>query len=66
MGQHPLVCRYLRGVFNQRKPVPRCTTTWPVEKVLCYLRDLWPLERLVKKELTWKLVMLIALTTGQR
>ena len=52
VGQHPLVCWFVRGVFNHRKPVPRYTTIWPVEKVLDYLRKLWPLARLVRKELT--------------
>ena len=66
VGQHPLVCRYLRGVFNQRKPVSKYTTIWPVDKVLDHLNDLWPLERLSTKERTYKLVMLTALTTGQR
>ncbi len=66
VGQHPLVCRYLRGIFNQVKPVPKYSTIWPVDKVLHYLKVLFPLEQLSMKDLTFKLVMLIALTTGQR
>ncbi len=66
VGQHPLVCRYLRGIFNQVKPVPKYSTIWPVDKVLHYLKSLFPLEQLPMKDLTFKLVMLIALTTGQR
>lgn len=66
VGQHPLVCRYLKGVFNHIKPVPKYHTIWPVEKVLRYLKTLWPLEKFTIKELTFKLVMLIVLTTGQR
>ena len=66
VGQHPLVCRYLKGVFNKNGPVPRYNTIWPVEKVPDYLKLLWPLEKITLKDLTLKLVMLIALTTGQR
>ena len=28
VGQHPLVSRFLKGVFNCRPPAPRCSTTW--------------------------------------
>jgi hypothetical protein len=45
IGKHFLICRYLKGVFNELKPVPKYHTL---------------------KELTLKLVTLIALTTGQR
>ena len=37
-----------------------------MDTVLDYLRRFWPLDKLTRKELTLKLVMLIALTTGQR
>ena len=30
VGQHPLVIRLLKGVFNQRPPQPRYTHTWDV------------------------------------
>ncbi|CAB4027812.1 Hypothetical predicted protein [Paramuricea clavata] len=54
------------GVFNEMKPVPKYHSIWPVDLVLDYLSTLWPLEKLSLKELTLKLVTLIALTTGQR
>ena len=66
IGKHFLICRYLKGVFNEMKPVPKYHSTWPVDLVLDYLSTLWPLEKLSLKELTLKLVTLIALTTGQR
>lgn len=37
-----------------------------MDTVLDYLRRFWPLDKLTRKELTLKLVMLIALTTDQR
>eukprot|EP00112_Aurelia_sp_Birch-Aquarium-sp1_P014613 Seg317.5 transcript_id=Seg317.5/GoldUCD/mRNA.D3Y31 product="hypothetical protein" protein_id=Seg317.5/GoldUCD/D3Y31 len=66
IGKHPLVCRYLKGIFNKQKPVPKFNTIWSVDLVLDYLSLLWPLVKITLKELTLKLVMLIALTTGQR
>jgi hypothetical protein len=66
VGKHPLVCRYLKGIFNKLKPVPKFTRIWSVDTVLQHLSVLWPLEELTRKALTLKLVMLIVLTTGER
>ena len=66
VGKHFLVCRYLKGVFNKLKPVPKYNNIWPVDTVLDFLSLFWPLDQISLKELTLKLVMLIALTTGQR
>ena len=66
IGKHFLVCRYLKGVFNRLKPVPKYNNIWSVDTVLDYLSLFWPLHEINLKELALKLVMLIALTTGQR
>ena len=66
VGKHFLFCRYLKGVFNNIKPVPKYNNIWSVVTVLDYLSLFWPLDEISLKELTLKLVMLIALTTGQR
>ncbi|XP_031571383.1 uncharacterized protein LOC116305584, partial [Actinia tenebrosa] len=63
---HPFVVRYLKGVFNFVKPTPRYQETWDVNPVLKYIELLSPLEKLSLKELTFKLVILLALTSGQR
>ena len=65
-GNHPLVNRLLRGVFNLKPPKPRYTQTWDVKLVLEQLRTLEPLCNLTLKELTLKLVMLMALTQAAR
>lgn len=65
-GSHPLVRRFLKGVFNLRPPKPRYTTTWDVQPLLAYLRSLFPLYTLSLKELILKLVMLMALTQAAR
>ena len=65
-GSHPLVIRFLKGVFNLRPPKPRYTKTWDVQPVVNFLRSLCPLVTLSLKELTLKLVMLMALTQAAR
>ena len=62
-GNHPLVRRCMRGVFNRRPSLPR-NNTWDTNIVLLYLRTLSPVRTL--KFLTLKAVMLSALLTGQR
>ena len=65
-GTHPVVSRYLKGVFLNRKPVPRYKSVWDVSKVLRYLKTLNPNQQISLKELTLKLVMLLSLVTAQR
>lgn len=65
-GSHPLIRRFLRGVFNLRPALPKYETTWDTSLVLKYLKKLSPVKRLSLKFLTFKLVMLFALLTGQR
>ena len=62
VGSHPLVIRFLKGLYNLRTPVSRYCEVWDVNQVLDYLKTL----PLLVKQLTLKLVMLIALTTASR
>ena len=66
VSTHPFVVRYLKGVFNCQKPTSRYHETWDVTPVLNYIASLYPLEPLSLKDLTFKLVILLALTSGQR
>ena len=63
MGQHPLVTRFLKGVFNSRSPTPRYSSTWDV---LSYLRSLPNNTSLPHTLLTYKLAMLFALSNADR
>ena len=65
-GTHPVVSRYLKGVFLNRQPVPKYNSVWDVSEVLRYLKTLNPNQRISLKELTLKLVMLLSLVTTQR
>lgn len=64
-GSHPLVQRFMKGVFNQRPSLPRYSSTWDTSIVLNYL-DNKPLSGVTLKDLTLKCLMLLALLTGHR
>ena len=66
VGQHPLVCHLLAGVFNSNPPQPRYTSTWDVNVVISYLKSLPPNAALSLKSLTLKTGMLLALTRPSR
>ncbi|XP_053406385.1 uncharacterized protein LOC123525594 [Mercenaria mercenaria] len=66
VGSHPDVTRFMKGIFNLRPTKPKYVNTWDVNLVLNYLRKLSPVKHLSLKELTLKLVMLIAITNAAR
>ena len=66
VGQHPLVSRFLRGVYNRRPPRPRYQTTWRVQQVLDLLRAWGPNGSLSLQQLTKKTAMLLALAGSRR
>lgn len=66
VGSHPLVTRYMAGVFNLRPTKPRYTDTWDVSKLLCYLKMLPPVNTLSLKMLSYKLATLTVLTQASR
>lgn len=63
---HPLIKRFMKGIFELRPPAPRYSKVWDASLVLNYLRKLHPLRSLTLKEVTQKLVMLVSLLTAQR
>jgi len=65
-GTHPLVKRFMKGVFEKRPSLPRYTCTWNVSTVLNFLGSLPNIEEITLKDLSHKVVMLMALLTGQR
>lgn len=65
-GNHPLVLRFMKGVFNLQPPLPRYTEIWDVQPVLRKLKSMYQLQTLTLKDLTLKLVMLMALTQAAR
>jgi len=65
-GEHFRVKQFMKGVFELRPSLPKYQATWDVDIVLHYLESLQPVNTLSLKLLTLKLVMLLALITGQR
>lgn len=66
VGEHPMVCQLLKGIFNSRPPQPRYSFTWDVSVVVEYIRGLGLNTSLSLKLLTQKLAMLLALTSAER
>ena len=66
VGQHPLVVRLLKGVFQLRPALPRNEVTWDPDIVLSYLKHLSPVKTISLKMLSLKLVTLLALLSGHR
>ena len=65
-GIHPLVARFMKGVFERRPSLPKYTSTWDVNVVLTYLRTLKDGQSSPLKELSWKLSTLLIILSGQR
>ena len=65
-GSHPDVSVFMRGMYNFKPSVPRYTITWDPDIVLDYIKNWSPPEQLPLKQLSYKVLMLILLTTGKR
>lgn len=65
-GNHPLVCRFIKGVFNLRPSLPRYNEIWDIHGVFTLLKTWHPASEINLKALTMKVTMLIALLSEQR
>ena len=65
IGKHPLVCRYMKGIFQSRPALPRYATTWNPEVVLKVLNEI-DSHSATLLELSRKLAVLLTLLSGQR
>lgn len=66
IGSHPLIRRFLKGVYNLRPSMSRYQQTWDVDIVLKYLKSLSPVNCLNLKQLTFKTIMLMLLVSAKR
>lgn len=66
IGQHPLVTRLMKGVYNLRPPKPRYTYTWDVDIVVSYVEKLGENANLPLRKLSQKLALLMALVVASR
>ena len=65
VGEHPLVCRCLKGIYELRTALPKYSRIWDVNIVLNLLKTLDSASKLSLKDLSLKLTMLLCLTTAQ-
>ena len=56
----------MKGVLKSKPPKPKYACTWNVQTALSLLESLEPLEDLTLKQLSYKTVLLLALTTAAR
>ena len=64
IGEHPTVCRLVKGALELRPPIPTLVPHWSVSRVLRKL-DSWPLQKeLSLEDLTLKTILLIALASA--
>ena len=66
LGQHPLVSRLFKGMYNSRPPELRYTRTWDVDIVTRYFSSLGDNSAMSLKQLSYKLAILMALVGASR
>ncbi|CAC5406863.1 unnamed protein product [Mytilus coruscus] len=68
VGQHPYITRLIKGVFNSRPPTTKLLPEWDLQLVLTLLQKepFEPIENIDLKQLTFKTVFLISITTFRR
>ena len=58
VGSHPLVCTFLRGVFNRKPALPPYVVTWDADMVLEFLRKWSCAKSLSFPQLPLKVIIL--------
>ena len=66
MGNNHLIRLFMRGVFIKRPHIPKTLTVWNREKVLRLLKTWSPMKAISIKQLNFKTLMLMLLSTGHR
>ena len=67
VGEHPQVSSAITGVFNNRQLQPKYNVIWDVQLALDYVQKEFPNNSdLSDKILTFKVAMLLALTSASR
>ena len=56
----------MKGAYSKKPPLPKYTTTWPVQKVLLHLKSFGPNGALSLHKLTLRLAALLALMIASR
>ena len=62
----PVVSRFMKGIFHMKPPTPRLSLTWDIKRLLGFLATLDPSAGLTLEMLSFKLAVLLALTSSAR
>lgn len=65
-GKDPLVCRFLKGVFELKPSLPKYQEIWDVNNVLLFFKQISSIQTISLKDLTINLATLLCLLTAQR
>lgn len=65
IGEHRLITQFMKGISKLRPPTPKYSLTWDSSKMLDVLKSL-DSETIPLRELTLKVLALLALVTAQR
>ena len=63
IGNSLLIKRFLKGLFELKPPLPRYSFVWDVNIVLNFLSNYYPHDEQPFSIITYKLVMLLALSS---
>ena len=66
LDTHPLITRFIKGVYNNRPPLMKQDTVWDPTLLLTYIDRMGDNDDLNLKQLTYKTVALLMLLSGSR
>ena len=66
LSDHPLVSRFVKGIFNKHPPLPKYVKTWDINMVLELFDHMGDNSKLSFKDLTRKLVVLLLILGARR
>ena len=55
MSNHPLISRYVKGIYNKHPPLPKYVNTWDMNKLLTYYDNMGSNSELTFKQLCRKI-----------
>ena len=64
IGQHALVSRMMKSIYNSRPSEPQYSITWDVAAVLSWMKEQGENNDMFLEELSRKLALLTALVSG--
>jgi len=66
LGTHPLISRFLKGIYKLRPSCPKYRFMWNPDPVINFLSSLEPIDSLSLQDLTYKTIGLLAFATAHR